>query len=286
VAHRSLFLSPEDEGGGGNTQAGPTITVRHGDQDITVPKPDGVFLKSEVDAKYVPKAAHNDQMARMRTQLDERKNFRNPEELLGDEQFKTVAIEKWGLNPSATAQQLADNVRRAKEEVLEREVKPLKAQYEKTTTTLARLRDRDLNAQILGAAAKAGVKQALLKAPTKGGTAPIVSMLRGSFGHDSERDDWFARSGDGWAYSQAGGDVPYQTVEEFVAGWVETDGKEFAEPRRQRGPNTETDGRPDGQVSGQVGKELRLTEAQVRDIGYFRKMQAKADREGLTIVTI
>jgi len=275
------------EGGdGGSTQgAANLITVIHNGAEIQVEKPAGLFTQKEIDEKFHPKAAHNDQMARMRKELDALKGRRDPEELLQDQDFRTRATQHWGLDPNATAAQLQETLKRREAEIAEREVKPREAKLTKANETIAALRAKDLRGQIIQAAAAAKLEEKYLKAPTKGGKPLIVSMLEEAFAFDDQHGEWFARGSNGnpFLFSQSG-EMPYQTVAEFVTSWAAADGKEFVRSERQAGAGAGQD-RKD-QVPGQVGRELRLTAEQIRDIPFYRQMQAKAEKEGLTIVPV
>lgn len=272
-----------DGGGGNGAPTVPMIKVRVGDSHVEVPRPEGLLAQPEIDERYVPKAAHNDQMARLRRELDGMKGLRNPEELLADPDFRGKAMTTWGLDPNATSEQYKAQLERAKTEITEREVKPREIKLAEATTAISQLRMKDLRGQIVQAAAAGKIDEKFLRPPTKGGKPLIVSMLEDAFGFDAEHGEWFAKGATAgqFAYSQ-GGELPYQTVSEFFQGWLNGDGKEFVRPERQNG----AEARPGEGVSGQVGRELRLTAEQVRDHGYFKQMVAKAEKEGLQIVRI
>lgn len=278
-------LSPEGDGGGGAPNP-DVVTFKHGDQEIAVPKAalTGWVPKAEVDDKYVPKAAHNDQMARMRQQLDAMKGLKNPDELLQDQEFRTKAVATWGLDPTATSEQLTKQLEKARVELQEREIKPRDKKLADATGEIGRLRAKDLRGQIIQAAAALKIEDKYLKAPTRGGKPLIVSMLEDTFGFDAEHGEWFAKGDKGtFVYSQSG-EVPYQGVTEFMTAWAAGEGKDFVRSERQGGAEANPDGT--SKASGQVGRELRLTAEQIRDPQYFKKMSEKAEKEGLTIVAI
>lgn len=261
----------------------PTIKVTYNGAEIEVQKPTGVFTEKEIAERYVPLPAHNDQMARMRRDLDAKKGFKNPDELLTDTEFRSRAVKEWGLDPNSTKVEIQETLKRRTQELEEREIKPRDAKLQVAEVQISSLRAKDLRGQIIGAAAEFKIEEKYLKSPTKGGKPLIVSMLEDAFAFDGEHTEWFARgeNGNAFRFSQSG-DVPYQTVREFMAIWVSADGKDFIRSERQPGPNARTG---EG-ATGQVGKELRLTQDQIRDISFFKKMQTKAEKEGLTIVPV
>jgi hypothetical protein len=279
----TLALSPDSGDGGG---APEVVTFKHGDQEIAVPREalKGWVPQQEVDEKFIPKSAHNDQMARMRRDLDATKGKKDPDELLNDAEFKSKAVQTWGLDPNATNEQFKTQLERQRAELVEREIKPREAKLEKAGSEIGKLRQKDLRGQIIQTAAALKVEEKYLKSPTKGGKPLLVSMLEDAFGFDGEHNEWFAKGDNGtYAFSQSG-ELPYQTVAEWMQGWVNGDGKEFVRSERQSGAESSPDGTP--KVPGQVGKELRLNADQIRDTSFFKKMAEKAEKEGLTIVPI
>lgn len=287
---RSLFLDGDGGAGGGGDGGGtgapavPTIKVTIDGAEREIPKPKDLFTADELKTKFVPVAAHNDQMARLRREADARKDWKSADDLLEDPEFRTKATEKWGLNPEAN-KQFQEQLTRQRQELLEREVKPRDTKLAKAGETISKYRERHLFSQIVQAAA-GKVNDMYLKPPVKGGQPLIVSMVKDAFDYDEQNDEWFAKgqSGARFAFSQAG-DTPYQSVGEFIGNWLTSDGKDFAKSQRQEGAEAGVAG-SDPTLSGQVGKELRLTREQIRDIPYFKRMQEKAAKEGLTIVPI
>lgn len=274
----TLARSPDGDGGGGDA---PTIRVTVEGKEHDVPLPKGYLPEADVTAKYVPKGAHNDQMARLRKELDGKKDLKPADDLLNDPEFKDKAVKTWGLN-TATNEQFQEQLKRATETVHEREVKPREKKLAEALAEVTALRERELDGQIVAAAAAVKVDDRYLKPTTKGGKPLIVAMLRESFGFDGEHRAWFAKGANGFAYSQQDGGAPYMPVMEFMADWAAKDGKEFIRSQRQAGAEAEAD----GGIPGQVGKELRLTAAQIRDKSTFDRMYAKAQKEGLTIVEV
>lgn len=277
ILARALALSEGGGDGGGNA---PTITVQVDGKDITVPAPKDWLPKAEVDAKYVPMAAHNDQMARLRQKADAFKDRKSADELLDDPEFRTKAATKWGLTPNTDFQ---EQLKRAKDEIVERHVKPLEQKHGKAVETITSLRQRDLRGQILQAAAGMKIEDRYLKPPTKGGTPLIVAMLAEQFGFDEQHGEWFAKDGKGgFVFSSENGEIPYQTVTEYLGRWIAADGKEFTRNERQQGAEVGA-GKT---IPGQVGKEIRVTQEQAKDTRFMRPILEKAEKEGLTVVTI
>lgn len=280
-------LHLDGEGDPSGQGAAPKMKIKYNDAEIEIDRPAGYFTQEEIAKTHVPVASHNDQMARMRKQVDAVKDRKSMDELLADPEFKTKAIESWGISPNANAKELQTQIERKTLELTEREIKPRESKIGALTQTVGTLRQKDLRGQIAQAAVGLKIDEKFMRSPTKGGTPLIVAMLEGSFGFDDEHGEWFAKGADGktFAFSQSG-EVPYQTVAEFMAGWAQAEGKDFLRSERQSGAGADTKGKDGESIPGQHGKEIRLTEAQVRDIPYFRKMLAKAEKDGLTIVMV
>ncbi len=277
--YAALFRSPE-----GDPPAAPMIKVTIDGTEREIPRPAGLIAETEVAEKYVPKAAHNSEMARMRTQLDGTKHLKNPDDLLEDQEFRTKAITKWGIDPNAGAEQFQKQIVTERETIINREVKPLQARLEKATTQIGSLLNRDLERQILQAA-QGKVDAKYLKPASKGGEPIIVAMVRNAFAYDEQHADWFAKGQGGSQPFQfsSSGETPYMGAAEFIQTWLAGDGKDFAVNEKQEGPSANTTG---AMVPGQVGKEIRVTSAQIRDTAGFRLIQQRATKEGLTIVRI
>lgn len=282
---RSLFLDDEGDPSGAGTSA-ETFQIQHGDQTIDVPM---TALKPVIDKyvgdKYVPKASHNDQMARMRKEADSYKARPTADEMLENPDFKTKAVQAWGLDPKATNKEIQEQREKLRNELLEREVKPREAKLTAAQERIQALQRKDLRGQIAQAAALVKVDDKFLKVPGKNAKPLIVSMMEEGFEWDDEHQEWFAKGSQGnkFAFSQTG-EVPYMTVSEYFSVWAGGEGKDFLRNERQSG----ADANPDkgGNTAGQVGKELRLTADQIRDISYFKRMTEKAQKEGLTIIPV
>jgi hypothetical protein len=286
---RSLFLEGEgDPSGGAPAPAAETYQIQHGDQTIELPaaalKP---ILEKQIADKYIPKASHNDQMSRMRKELDTYKGRPDADTLLNDPDFKSKAVQAWGFDPKAAKAEIAEQRTRLLAELNEREIKPRDAKLTQAMTEVQKLRYKDLHGQIAQAASSVKVDEKFTRVPGKNAKSFIASMMENGFEYDEEHGEWFAKgsAGNKFQFSQTG-DVPYMTVSEYFQVWANGEGKDFLRSERQPGAEANPDGQRGGPVAGQVGKELRLTSEQIRDIGFFKKMVDKAQREGLTIVPV
>lgn len=284
---RSLFLdgegNPNPDGGAPPPEV---FQYQHGDATIDIPV---TALKPVIDKvigdKYVPKASHNDQMARLRREADQYKTRPTADDLLNDTEFKTRATQHWGLDPKATNKEIQDQRERLRNEIFEREVKPRDAKISIADSTIKELRLKDLRGQIAQAANTVKVDDKFTKQPSKNGQSLIVSMMLENFEWDDEHKEWFAKGSGGnrFAFSQTG-EVPYMTVSEYFQVWANAEGKDFLRNERQKGAESEPE--RGGAPTGQVGRELRLTAEQIRNIPFFKQMQEKATKEGLTIVPV
>ncbi len=283
---RSLFLDGEGDPSGGGAPPPEVFQYQHGDTTIDIPV---TALKPVIDKyvgdKYIPKASHNDQMGRMRKELETYKSRPDTDTLLNDTEFKTRATQHWGLDPKATNKEIQEQRERLRTEIYEREVKPRETKISSSESTIKELRLKDLRGQIAQAASAVKVDDKFTKQPSKNGQSLIASMMIDNFEWDDEHKEWFAKGAGGnkFAFSQTG-EVPYMTVQEYFSVWSNGEGKDFLRNERQAGAesNPERNGAP----AGQVGRELRLTADQIRNIPFFKQMQEKASKEGLTIVPV
>jgi hypothetical protein len=223
-------------------------------------------------------------MARMRKEVEAKKGYVDPDSLLEDQDFRSRAVEAWGLDPTKTSQQFQQQLEKTKKELDEREIKPRQAAVEKLLDEVDKYRYRDLQGQIVQAAAALKVDEKFLKPTVKGGKPLIVAMLQEGFDFDEDNDGWFAKGSGGnpFAFSQ-GGDVPYMSVSEFMQQWVNAEGKDFVRNERQGG----AEARPEGASNtGRSGGKLRITSEQARDIAQFRQLQARAEKEHLEIEVV
>ena len=280
------FLSPEGDPSGNDAPPPETFQYQHGDTTIDIPiaaiKP---VIDKYVGDKFIPKASHNDQMGRMRKELDGYKSRPDADTLLNDTEFKTRATQHWGLDPKATNKEIQEQRERLRTEIFEREVKPREAKIGAADATIKELRLKDLRGQIAQAANSVKVDEKFTRVPSKNGHSLIVSMMLDNFEWDDEHKEWFAKgsAGNRFAFSQTG-EVPYMNVSEYFSVWANGEGKDFLRNERQPGAESQPD--KTGNATGQVGRELRLTADQIRNIPFFKQMEEKARKEGLTIVPV
>jgi hypothetical protein len=218
--------------------AGKKFKVQHGGAEIEV-ELEGVMTEAEVAEQYVAKAVHNSELAKLRKKSQ---GLKTPDELLEDDEFKTRAIETWGVKPGKSA---AD-VEAARKEWDAKVLKPVTDELGKAKGAIDGLRRGSLHARLI-AAAQGQVAPQFLKPPTRGAVAPFVAMLEPAFALEPETQDFYVRDGERFAYAAKpadGAPVPYKTPEEHVAEWIgNKDNAAFLIDQKQRGPNLQNTGR-------------------------------------------
>jgi hypothetical protein len=218
--------------------AGKKFKVQHNNADIEV-ELEGVYTEAEVADQFVAKAVHNSELAKLRKKAQ---GLKTPDELLEDDEFKTRAIESWGIKPGKSA---AD-VEAARKEWDVKVLKPATDELAKAKGTIDGLRRGGLHARLI-AAAQGHVAPQFLKPPTRGAVAPFVAMLEPAFALEPETQDYYVRDGERFAYAAKpaeGAPVPYKTPEEHVAEWIgNKDNAAFLIDQKQRGPNLQNQGR-------------------------------------------
>lgn len=200
---------------------------------------------SQLESEYIPVKQHNSEFVKLREKM---KGLVDPEKLLADEEFKTKALGAWKVTPGTPAEELT----RAREQIMKSDVEPLKQQVGKLMAQVEHARKRDLAYKILQTASTAGVKKRLLTPPENLPSAPppIVNMVESYFGYDDEHGDWFARNGEAFAYAaKPTNERPFKGVEEFMGEYLKG-APDLLEDQRQRGANLKTPA--DSQKGGMV----------------------------------
>lgn len=196
-----------------------TTQVDGKDVKITLPD-DAVF--NAVRETHLPKDAVAKDLDKRAQAIVKNQGLRKPEELLDDEAFVAQVLEKHGkktgTDDEAASRQLKDALARQRQEFEAKELNPLKQSLTAQTDRERKLLIRDLERQILQAAAPY-VREGLLKSPGKGRPAPIVTLLEDAFAYDEDSNEFFVADGDNFVISGSGVST-YKTVEEFVQEWV------------------------------------------------------------------
>ena len=148
-------------------------------------------------------------------------------EALDDEEFKTQALEKWGIDPKALEaaksgagkldeQALKEHVNSARTEWERTKLTPMQKELEKLQTKYNSTLGRTLSAEVL-AATHGSVQDYLVKA-VDGAEPAIVSMFRNRFGYDEESGKWYVKKGDRFAVSAKPSDEQtYMGVSEYFS---------------------------------------------------------------------
>jgi hypothetical protein len=249
-----------------------------GEQEFEVEEIPGWVPEERVREEYVPKKTFSAELDRRATSIIKNKGLRAPDELLDDEEFRAKFIERHGLDPSKGAKDFQEQLTRERESLMNREVKPREEKLGKLTERLQRKINRELEAEIMQAAANVPtLRRSLLRATAQGAPAPIVSLLREAFGYSEEHDRWFAKGKDGFAYPK-GGDDPYKSVAEMVAEWAaDPANADWHDSQRQAGPEA----RPANGVGG--AGAVTISREDAKDPAKYRKAKADAEKRGVEL---
>lgn len=216
------------------------LKVQHEGHEIEVEVADEVLSAAVADT-HVPKTFMASEMKRRLATAT--KNLVDPEDILGDDQFKERALKEWGVSGKGKLDDEAvAKIRKNLEDTL---VVPLKTEKEKLAERLGKLSKSQLHLEIVNAAREAGVKKEWLTPPSAGLPAPIIAMTESFFGQSADHGDgWFLRDGDSFAYAkEPKPNQPYKPVSEFISEFVSDASRAptfLAEPQKV-GPNN---GRP------------------------------------------
>lgn len=258
-----------------------TTTVEHpehGEIEITVPE---TYVPREIlESDYVPKGAHNSQMAQLRKQYE---GFAKPDDLLSDEEFRNRAIEEWGIEIDDGAPKLTpDRVAELRSDFERKHLKPMQDQLSGVQKENESLRTSILHSRIL-AAAGGKVQQHLLKAPSKGAMPPIVNLLAPYFTWDADSGIFAVREGDGFrTTADPEASSPYMGIDEFVARWIDDEENPFRIDTRQSGPGAGVKG-SGGSGSGGSGV-VTLSYEDSQDPTKYRAAKKVAEERGVELV--
>jgi len=171
--------------------------------------------------------------------------LRKAEELLEDEAFVAQVLEKHGVkggtsdDKAAAAKQLQDAIAKAIADVKEKQIKPLEEKLTAKETREQSLLVKDLERQIVQAAAAAGLKKSMLRPLGKGKPAAVVAMLSDMFAYDDETNEFYtSEDGENFVLStDPNSGTTYETVAERIAKWIEDPANaDFVDSTGQKGP--------------------------------------------------
>ena len=190
-------------------------------KEVKVEIPD-TFIQAAVKDTHLPKDSVAKDLDKRAQAIVKNQGLRKPEDMMSDADFVAQVLEKHGQkrntqSDDAAAQQLRDALARQAKDIATRDIEPLKRTLEEKSSRERSLLIRDLERQIIQAAAP-HVKDGLLKAP-KDRPAPIVTLLEDAFAYDEETGEFYAAEGDNFVISGSG-ESTYKTVAEYVQDWV------------------------------------------------------------------
>jgi len=251
---------------------GPLTLEEGKEQEIEVPLPDGYLTSEEVSAGYVNKDAVD---GIVKDRLD-RDRISQRKHLLADDEFVGEIIQVHNLKKAGEGDpEAGEQIERAKKAWETEHVQPLKDDNDALKIRVGKLLNERLHGEIIGAAAEAGVKPAMLKRQA-GGDAMIVSMIKSLFRYDEKSDTFAVIEGEGLRYSPNATEArPYAGPEEFLQDWAKAkENADFLAPQRQDGAGLKGD-----QVTGE-GATIKLSREEAEDAAKYRAALKQADETG------
>lgn len=208
--------------------------------------PQGVLTMEQVAGNFVP---NKEVLRRARSLVKSDETLRN--QLLDNEEFKTQALGKWGIDPNkapeagtGTGNVSGEQLSTLKKTWENAELNPLRERVTQLEKRNAGLVQNSLHSQIIAVSAELGIRDELLKAPGKGLNPTIVQMVKDNFVHDEESDNWYVRQGESFAISaNPTAERAYSDVREFMEGFVKQS-TFLVDTTRQKGPGAGNPGGP------------------------------------------
>lgn len=250
-------------------------------KEIDIEIPDDVIA----GAGFTKSETFQQELTRRAMSIARGAGLKDPKELLKDPEFVKQVLEATGAKiPDANATDAEGKavqaaLDRQRQDILNREVNPLLEKQKVAEAENEKLLERDLQRQIIMSAAATGVvKKGLLKPTTAGGEPPIVAMLSGVFGYDTDTKEFYVLEGEGFAFSQNGA-TQYMTVQEYVDRWIaDKDHADFIDSAGQRGPGLQI---PSGGKQGGPAMAVHISRADSRDLRKLQAAKAEATKRGL-----
>lgn len=235
--------------------------------------------------KFVRSATFEDQLSRRAISIAKGQGYLKPEEIEANPELIARIVEKHAPKPVAGSnaeEQAAKLAERLKQEQAGWEERVLKPKVTELTTSLeeykaqnGKLVTRGMQKEIVAAAAAAGVKAALLKAPNSQAVAPIVALTGDRYAYDPKTDNYYVKDGEGFKFSSTGA-APYMTIQEDLEAWAANkDNAEFIVTGRQNGPGLAAGGKGGQASDGNV----YLTPEQYSDPREYEKALAKVGND-------
>lgn len=263
---------------------GEKLTVKQGDADLEIELPDG-WISPDAAKNYMRKDTFEAELSRRVDGVVKNQGYRKPEDLLNDEEFAKTFIEKKGLNTDANAKTLQEQINRAKDDLLAREVKPRDEKITKAQEKINALLNRQLRGSILEAGQAAKVKPEFLKVPEGVGpnaAPPLVNMFRDYFGYSDEHDEHFVKSGENSFQFPTKGNRPYKDALEFFAELKQNPAYKYLfEEEIQGGPGAKPASGGGPQIIN--GSSVRISESDAKDFAKYRAAKAEAEKRGVPV---
>jgi hypothetical protein len=263
------------------------IDVVNGEDTINVLMPDGLKTDAMVAADYMPKNTFQSELGRRAVGIAEGKGYRKPEDMLSDEDHVATIMEKHQLVKKGSKAEgepkppTPEMIAELQGEWRTKELVPVQESQVAGEKRIDTLLGRMKSADIVAAAAAAGVKERFLNAVATGQDAPIVSMLGSVFGFDEELGEHFVRKDKDQfeITSDPKSTHPYKTIREFVTNWAGLpDNKDFVDVATQTGARLKD---APGTVSG---KNVTINREQASDAGEYEKARVEAEKRGGIVV--
>ena len=231
---------------------------------------DKLFTQDQLNKIITDRLARSEK--KMRAEMEAR--------FLVDESFREKALDAWDVKPPENSGGGLDDekVQELYKTWEQKHVQPLREARDGLATKVESLERRHLEADILSAAAGAGIQKAMLKQQGNGHSA-LFQMLSGNFSKD-EDGEWRVVGPDGHFRPSPDGEKLYMEPRDFVKEWASyPENAPFVDDTTQGGSSFERDSKDGGKRIYTRAEYSKL----VADEAYYeahRDELAAADREG------
>jgi hypothetical protein len=206
------------------TEVARTFEFEHEGKKLTVPLPDTVLTRDEVEAQYVALAKHNQVTTKLRKEAEGKVDRAS---LIEDEAFLSELAEKkrdWFAEKLGTKKasdqsdveklqaQWQERETKLRQKWMDTDLKPTQEKLEKALTLVGGLRRQKLDNDVMQAAVDAGVVDDMYD--------PLKSWFGSRVKFDDEYDGWFVVGADGEFEATTAmkkGKAPYKTPGEHLA---------------------------------------------------------------------
>lgn len=180
----------------------------------TALKEQGWVSPEDIKSAYVTKAYHTDKFSKEKTRFDERVAGRKSlEEAMADDEWTSKILKEKNVVPNQDLEKRLEELKtKVRGEIEEKELKPVKTEYEAMKLKLASLTTSQLKSKLTQTGAGLGLKDEYL---TEKGAEALYKFIGSEYGHDDATGQWYKTGQNGFETSTVAGQS-YMTVEEHL----------------------------------------------------------------------